>query len=115
MVHDGVAEYELVDVRDGAAGELALTLLRATGMLSQIPMPTRPLPAGPLVPVEGAAAPAAPDDPARVAVGDDVDPYALADEVLVPLRVARADGPRRGRRQWAARPLRWTCRRWARA
>ena len=31
-----------------------------------------------------------------MAVGDDVDPYALADEVLVPLRVAGADGPRRG-------------------
>ena len=33
---------------DGRAGELALTLLRCTGMLSQGPMATRPLPAGPL-------------------------------------------------------------------
>jgi mannosylglycerate hydrolase len=96
VVHDGVAEYELVDVRDGAAGELALTLLRATGMLSQIPMPTRPLPAGPLVPVEGAQLQRRLTLRYAVAVGDDVDPYALADEVLVPLRVAGADGPSRG-------------------
>ena len=32
---------------------LALTLLRCTGMLSQGPMATRPLPAGPLTPMEG--------------------------------------------------------------
>jgi alpha-mannosidase len=96
VVHDGVAEYELVGVRDGAAGELALTLLRATGMLSQMPMPTRPLPAGPLVPVEGAQLQRRLTLRYAVAVGDDVDPYALADEVLVPLRVAGADGPGRG-------------------
>ena len=35
------------------AGALALTLLRCTGMLSQGPMATRPLPAGPLTPMEG--------------------------------------------------------------
>jgi 2-O-(6-phospho-alpha-D-mannosyl)-D-glycerate hydrolase len=90
VVHDGVAEYELVDVRDGAAHELAVTLLRANGMLSQGPMPTRPLPAGPLIPLEGPQL----QKPVRfryaVAVGDDVDPYALADDVLVPLLVAGA-------------------------
>jgi mannosylglycerate hydrolase len=53
VVHDGLAEYELVDVRDGRAHELALTVLRANGMLSQGPMATRPLPAGPLIPLEG--------------------------------------------------------------
>jgi alpha-mannosidase len=88
VVPDGVAEYELVDVRDGAAHELALTLLRATGMLSQVPMATRPLPAGPLVRVEGAQLQRPLTLRYAVAVDPDVDPYALADEVLVPLRVA---------------------------
>jgi hypothetical protein len=91
VVHDGVAEYELVDVRDGRAHELAVTLLRSTGMLSQGPMPTRPLPAGPLTPVEGAQLQRVVTARYAVAVGD-VDPFALADDVLVPLVVAE-DGP----------------------
>ncbi|HET6773951.1 MAG TPA: glycoside hydrolase family 38 C-terminal domain-containing protein, partial [Acidimicrobiales bacterium] len=95
VVHDGVAEYELVEVRDGAAHELALTLLRATGMLSQRPMTTRPLPAGPLVRLEGPQLQRRLSLRYVVAVGD-VDPYALADQVLVPLRVAGADGATRG-------------------
>ncbi|HET6953867.1 MAG TPA: glycoside hydrolase family 38 C-terminal domain-containing protein [Acidimicrobiales bacterium] len=96
VVHDGVAEYELVGLTGGAAHELALTLLRATGMLSQVPMPTRPLPAGPLVPAEGAQLQRRLTLRYAVAVGDDVDPYALADEVLVPLRTAGGDGASRG-------------------
>jgi alpha-mannosidase len=95
VVHDGVAEYELVDVRDGAAHELALTLVRASGMLSQRPMATRPLPAGPLVRLEGSQLQRRLSLRYAVAVGH-VDPYALADQVLVPLRVAGADGPSRG-------------------
>ena len=95
VVHDGVSEYELVDVRDGGAHELALTLLRASGMLSQRPMATRPLPAGPLVRLEGSQVQGRVTRHYAVAVGD-VDPWALADEVLVPLRVAGADGPSRG-------------------
>ena len=49
VAHEGLLEYELVDLDDGAAtaGALAVTLLRCTGMLSQGPMATRPLPAGP--------------------------------------------------------------------
>jgi alpha-mannosidase len=90
VVHEGVSEYELVDVRDGAAHELALTLLRATGMLSQVPMPTRPLPAGPLVPAGDAQLQTRVTRRYALAVGDGVDPYALADEMLVPLRVGRA-------------------------
>jgi hypothetical protein len=95
VVHDGVTEYELVDVRDGAAHELALTLLRATGMLSQVPMPTRPLPAGPLVPASDAQLQTRVTRRFAVAVGD-IDPYALADEVLVPLRVGGLDATGRG-------------------
>src|SRR6185503_20379693 len=46
VVHDGVREYELTAIRDGRAHEIALTLARCTGLLSQMPMATRPLPAG---------------------------------------------------------------------
>ena len=55
VAHEGLLEYELVDLDDTAAtaGALALTLLRCTGMLSQGPMATRPLPAGPLTAMEG--------------------------------------------------------------
>jgi hypothetical protein len=92
VVHEGVAEYELVDIRDdGHAHELAVTLLRASGMLSQGPMATRPLPAGPLLTTEGSQLQRPVTARYAVAVGD-VDPYALADDVLVPLLVTHA-GP----------------------
>jgi mannosylglycerate hydrolase len=92
VVHDGVAEYELVDIQDGQAHELALTLLRCTGMLSQVPMPTRPLPAGPLIRLEGPQLQKRLTRRYAVAVGE-ADPFALADEVLVPLRVVEpSDG-----------------------
>ena len=96
VVHDGVCEYELVDITstpDGdAAGTIALTVLRATGMLSRLGMAYRPFPAGPLTPVEGLQM------TGRhvalnyaLAVGHD-DPYALADDVLLPLDVVTALG-----------------------
>jgi len=91
VAHDGVIEYELVDVRDGGAHALALTLARCTGLLSQGPMPTRPLPAGPIVPAEGAQL----QQPVRatygIAVGD-ADPYALADDLLTPLYLTKGSG-----------------------
>ncbi|MGH9214907.1 MAG: glycoside hydrolase family 38 C-terminal domain-containing protein, partial [Acidimicrobiales bacterium] len=92
VVHDGVAEYELVDIRGGQAHELALTLLRCTGMLSQVPMPTRPLPAGPLIRMEGPQLQKRLTRRYAIAVGD-VDPFALADEVLVPLQVVGPSEP----------------------
>jgi len=91
VVHDGLLEYELVDIRDGAAHELALTLLRCTGMLSQGPMAYRPMPAGPLTPIEGAQM----QGPVRVRYAvawGDVDPYAMADDALVPLLTVDATG-----------------------
>ncbi len=50
VIADGTFEYEVVD----GGGELAVTLLRATGWLSRRGLPTRPDPAGPAVAVEGA-------------------------------------------------------------
>jgi alpha-mannosidase len=95
IVHAGVLEYELIDVRpedDGRphAHELALTLLRCTGMLSQGPMANRPLPAGPEVLLDGPQLPGRQTISYAVHVGD-ADPYELAD-LLVPLPVVRGPG-----------------------
>src|SRR3546814_11910631 len=49
VVHEGLLEYELVDIADGSATTLALTLLRRTGMLSPGPMATRPPHTGPKI------------------------------------------------------------------
>ncbi len=96
VVHDGVCEYELVDISstpDGhAAGTIALTVLRATGMLSRLGMAYRPFPAGPLTPVEGLQMTGRHVSLTyALAVGHD-DPYALADDVLLPLDVVTALG-----------------------
>ena len=96
VVHDGVCEYELVDITstpDGdAAGTIALTVLRATGMLSRLGMAYRPFPAGPLTPVEGLQMTGRHVSLSyALAVGHD-DPYALADDVLLPLDVVTALG-----------------------
>jgi len=88
IVHDGVREYELTDLRDGRAHEIALTLARCTGLLSQVPMATRPLPAGPITPMEGSQLQKSVVATYALHVGD-ADPYALADDVLVPLQVLR--------------------------
>jgi hypothetical protein len=98
VVHDGVAEYELVGIHGGRAHELALTLLRCTGMLSQVPMPTRPLPAGPLIRMEGPQLQRRLTRRYAVAVGG-VDPFALADEMLVSLQVVP---PSEGTGAWDA-------------
>ncbi len=89
VCHDGLNEYELVDVRevDGAsrAHALALTLLRSTGMLSRLGMTYRPFPAGPLTPVDGLQL-VGETICARYALAvEQVDPWAMADDFLVPL------------------------------
>jgi mannosylglycerate hydrolase len=96
VVHDGVTEYELVDIAAGpdgdAAGMIALTVLRSTGMLSRLGMAYRPFPAGPLTPVDGLQMTGK-----RIALtyalapGHD-DPYALADDVLLPFEIVPALG-----------------------
>jgi alpha-mannosidase len=87
VVHEGLLEYELVD--GGRA--LALTLLRATGMLSRDHMTYRPDPAGPAIPVEGPQLIGPVHLRYAIHIGDS-DPYALVDQAFLPLTVLEAPG-----------------------
>ncbi len=104
LIHEGLLEYELVDIAppaersgtDGdepAAATLALTLLRATGMLSRLGMATRPFPAGPLLAIDGPQLLGPVEASYALVVGDDVDlAYRWADDVLLPLATVGALG-----------------------
>jgi alpha-mannosidase len=93
VVHDGLPEYELVDVRGDRAHALALTLLRATGAISRGPMPFRFLPAGPRTPTPAAQLPGRRVVRFAVRLGDDpADAYAAVDDAFVPFLVERAAG-----------------------
>ncbi len=85
VAHEGVCEYELVDVDGEAATTLALTVLRSTGMLSRLGMAYRPFPAGPLTPVEGLQMRGKRVTLHYALAVDCDDPYRLADDVLLPL------------------------------
>jgi alpha-mannosidase len=76
-------------VNGGSA--LALTLLRATGLLSRVEMTYRPLPAGPPLPLEGPQMQGPLTVSYAVQVGE-CDPYALAEDAFVPLQSALASG-----------------------
>ena len=91
ITHEGLPEYELVDVQPNGATALALTLLRATRFLSRGPMATRRLPAGPILELRGAQVPGRHVLRYGVALGA-VDPYALADDAWVELGVAEGAG-----------------------
>ena len=91
VAHEGLLEYELVDIDDGEARTLAVTLLRCTGMLSQGPMATRPLPAGPLTPMEGPQSQGRAEAHLALHLGGR-SPYAVADDAFLPLLVARGGG-----------------------
>ena len=119
VVHEGLLEYELIDLEssdgdgdgDGDGGgdsdgggdgggaatggpratSLALTLLRATGMLSRLGMTLRPLPAGPMMPIEGPQMLGPVEIHYALAV-DHGDPYALATDVLDPLLTSGSFG-----------------------
>ena len=87
LVHDGLPEYELV-----AGGRaLALTVLRSVEWISRPGNPHRPVPAGPEVQVVGPARLGPVVARYAVQIGP-VDPYALADDVLLPLEVVAAPG-----------------------
>jgi len=97
VVHEGLLEYELVDVRPGSGGPaahaLALTLLRATGLLSNGPMTNRALPAGPIMPVEGAQVRGPHTFRYAVQLGDDpLAAYRAVDEAFLPLMTRAATG-----------------------
>ncbi|HEV2362064.1 MAG TPA: hypothetical protein VGS21_10210, partial [Acidimicrobiales bacterium] len=91
VAHEGLLEYELVDVADGRAGAIALTLLRSTGMLSRLTMLNRPLPAGP---TDKLAAPQmiGPVEVRYAVSASPIDPYAMADDAFLPLVVVPTFG-----------------------
>jgi hypothetical protein len=95
VAHEGLLEYELIDLDEGAASAatLAVTLLRCTGMLSQRPTAPRPLPAGPLTPMEGRQSQHRVEARFAVHLGGR-DPYAIVDDASLPLFVTRGGGSR---------------------
>ena len=96
VAHDGVCEYELIDVEgdgdDAVARTMALTVLRSTGMLSRLGMTYRPFPAGPLTAVEGLQMRGRKVTLRYALALDCADPYALADDVLLPLETVSSLG-----------------------
>ena len=92
VAHEGVCEYELVDIDDEGAHALALTVLRSTGMLSRLGMAYRPFPAGPLTPVEGLQMRGKRITLRYALALECEDPYAMADDVLLPLETVSSLG-----------------------
>ena len=92
VAHEGLHEYELVDIRDGQAHALAITLLRSTGMLSRLGMTLRPLPAGPLTPVDELQMVGIPMTVRYAFTTNACDPYEFAEAVLVPLETLSSPG-----------------------
>ena len=92
VAHEGLNEYELIDVEGDSARTLAFTALRATAMLSRLGMAYRPFPAGPLTPVEGLQMVGKEVRCRYHIAGTDVDPYALAADLHVPLEAVHAEG-----------------------
>ena len=95
VAHDGLTEYELVDLEgegDGArARELAITVIRSIGIISQGPMAMRAVPAGPHTLTPKAQMPGRHEVAFVLHLGDR-DPYAVADEAFTPVPTARFPG-----------------------
>jgi mannosylglycerate hydrolase len=91
VAHEGVSEYELTAIGPDGATELALTLLRATGMLSRLTSAYRPLPAGPTTPLEGPQLQGSLS--VRYAVSTaPIDGYRLVDDAFLPILVVPSLG-----------------------
>lgn len=87
VTHDGLAEHEVVD--DG--WQLALTLLRCTGVISRPAPALRPNSAGPEQPTVDTQMVGPVEVRYGVAVGD-VDPWAITDDAWVPLFAVSSPG-----------------------
>jgi hypothetical protein len=100
VLHEGLLEYELVDIDEGRARTLALTLLRSTGVLSRSTTSHRRSPAGPPMAVSGAQM-LGPVECRYALCLDPTDPFAAADDAFLPLLTTTATGggyrPRVGR------------------
>ena len=92
VAHLGLNEYEVTGIEEGAGHEVAITLLRSTGMLSRLGMALRPMPAGPLTPVEGLQLVGRRIEAQYAIELDAPDPWQLCDDVLSPLEVTTAAG-----------------------
>ncbi|NLD75306.1 MAG: hypothetical protein GX643_01430 [Acidimicrobiales bacterium] len=82
VVHDGLPEYEVLD------REIAVTLFRSVGVISQGPMRMRALPAGPSTPTPEAQMIGRFRADLVLHTGGR-DPYAVADDAFTPLLVSR--------------------------
>jgi hypothetical protein len=87
ITQSGLLEYELVD----AGTALALTLLRATGVLSRPAPAFRPNPAGPALAVDGPQL-LGPHRMRYAVALDAADPWAVADQAWLPLIVVPGSG-----------------------
>ncbi|HXR53497.1 MAG TPA: hypothetical protein VN793_00475 [Acidimicrobiales bacterium] len=96
VCHLGVREHELVDLEPEGDGQvaraLAMTLLRSTGMLSRVGMTYRPVPAGPLTPVEGLQMVGRRIETTYALAIGDVDPWAVAEDLVTPLESTTSFG-----------------------
>ncbi len=93
VAHDGLTEYELVDLEDDGARarELAITVIRSIGMISKPPMRLRAIPAGPHTLTPKAQMLGHHEVELVLHLGGR-DPYAVADEAFTPLQLARFPG-----------------------
>ena len=82
----GAFEYELVD-----SGSLAITLVRSTGWLSRGPMASRPLPAGPEIPLEDSQVQQTVSADHILAL-DTPNPFDLHEAAFAPLLLVHSDG-----------------------
>jgi len=92
VCHLGVHEYELIDIDGGQAHALALTLARSTGLLSGVGMTYRPVPAGPLLPVEGLQMVGSRIETRYALALDAPDPFDLVEDFLTPLEAVESLG-----------------------